>query len=75
MGGERNPKPAGGMFLPQEEVKRYRNHRKVRRWPALAGLILGDGLLIYMIQGGLIDLGYGVVILAGISAYFGNRIR
>ena len=74
MGGERNPKPAGGMFLPQEEVKRYRNHRKVRRWPALAGLILGDGLLIYMIQGGLIDLGYGVVILAGISAYFGNRI-
>ena len=75
MGGERNPKPAGGMFLPQEEVKRYRNLRKVRRWPALAGLILGDGLLVYMIQGGLIDLGYGVVILAGISAYFGNRIR
>lgn len=75
MGAERNPRTAGGIFLPEEEVMPRRKSPKVRRWPALAGLVLGDGLLIYMILGGLIDQGYGVVILAGISAYFGNRFH
>lgn len=66
---------SGGRFLPEEaETPKTRGHRG-RRWPALAGLVLGDGLLIYMILSNLIDLGYGVVILAGISAYFGNRLH
>lgn len=75
MGAERNKKTAGGIFLPEEETTHRKKDSKIRRWPALAGLVLGDGLLIYMILGGLIDLGYGVVILAGISAYFGNRFH
>ena len=75
MGEKQGRKPAGGIFLPEEDAGRSRSRRKIRRWPALAGLVLGDGLLIYMILGGLIDLGYGVVILAGMSAYFGNQFH
>lgn len=65
---------AGGRFLPEDSGERRRKSRTARRWMALAGLVLGDGLLIYMILGELIDRRYGVVILAGLSAYFGNRI-
>lgn len=75
MDAERSNAPAAGRFLPDDSGEKKRRGRASRRWAALAGLVLGDGLLIYMILGGLIDQGYGVVILAGISAYFGNRIH
>ncbi len=76
MDAERNRVPAaGGKFLPEGSGEAKRKSRASRRWAALVWLLLGDGLLIYMILGGLIDQGYGVVILAGISAYFGNRLN
>lgn len=75
MDTERSSHAAGGRFLPDDGGGKKRRGRTCRRWTALAGLILGDGLLIYMILGGLVDQGYGVVILAGISAYFGYRMH
>ena len=76
MEAERNGVPAAeGKFLSGGSAEKNRRGAASRRWGALAGLVFGDGLLIYMILGSFIDQRYGVVILAGISAYFGNKLR
>ncbi len=71
MNGQANMAP-GGKFLPAGEAGKRR--RPTWRWTAALWLALGDGLLVYMILSGLIDQRYGVMILAGWSAYFGNKI-
>lgn len=42
---------------------------------AFAGLILGNGLLVYMIMSGKIDLMFGVLFVAGVSAVSGYHIK
>ncbi len=71
MAGERErAADAAGRFLTEAPANRRK--RRTGRRRAVAGVVLADGLLIYMILRGLIDQRYGVVILAGLSAYFGS---
>lgn len=42
---------------------------------AVAGLVLGDALLVYMIMGGKIDTLFGVLFLAAASAFFGRMTK
>lgn len=42
---------------------------------AFAGLILGDGLLVYMLMSGKIDDLFGVLFVAGVSAVCGYCLK
>lgn len=73
---------AEGRFLTPADRKRLAREREAkrrsaagRRFGSIAGLILGDGLLIYMITDGLIDQLFGALFIAAVSVFFTCQIK
>ena len=73
---------AGGKFLSEEAKKEQAKEQKVaafNKWRGhiltLAGLILADGLLIYMIIAGKIDTPFGALFIAAVSMTCGYCMK
>lgn len=71
-----------GRFLTPEDRKRLAREKKARRrgihahrWGSAAGLILSDGLLLYMITDGYIDQLFGALFIAVVSVVFTYQIK
>lgn len=72
--------PTTGKFLSEEskkDIAKEQNRARKRREKiaAVAGLILGSGMMMAMILNGLIDNVIGMLFLIGISAYFGYHMK
>lgn len=71
-----------GKYMSSEGIQAARDEAKdaelKRRWQKVwnvCGLVIGDGLLMFMILADKIDLAYGLVFLAAASAIFGYCLK
>lgn len=66
--------PGDRKLLAREKKRRARSVLG-RRLGSLAALVLGDGLLIYMIDKALIDQLFGALFVAIVSVFFTCKIK